>query len=137
MSNRWIFYYAALQGDFSGWDTGSAPYPGFYRFRYSRRGIWGPCALWDQANGQVAAAEGVPSPSNTFVERFDEISADAGTLWDRWCWASPVTEDQYRHAIQHGHWWDTLKGAANDRRAGQVVTDVSQAEPIGPALGRR
>ncbi len=133
--NRWLFYFAALQGDFTGWDVTGAPFPGFWRFRYNKGGIWRPCATWDLASGQVMAAEGVPIPSRDTCERFEEIAGDATKLWsDRWCWANPVTEDQYRHALKHGVWWDTLRAAANEARPGVVVTDVRKAEAIGPML---
>lgn len=135
--DRWSFYWHALErGGFTGWDNPGAPYPGFWRFRYGKVGIWRPCAIWDTAIGAVMASEGAPIPSRDCVERFEECAGDANKLWGQhFCWMSPVTEDQYRHAVQHGTWWDTLRAAANEARPGVVVTDIRKAEAIGPVLG--
>jgi len=136
VADRWSFYWRALgANNFTGWDGPGAPFPGFWRFRWNRKGLWIPCATWDRRNGAVECVIGSARPSPADVQRFDEVTADAVIMWaDHFIWASPVREDQYRHAVETARWWDTLiaSAAANDGRAGVVVADIRKAEPIGP-----
>ena len=116
---RWAFYWRALAGDFTGWDTEGAPFPGFYRFRRGRLFI--PCAIWDTHNGKPVGV----------MDR-TEIPERALLLWhDRLCWMHPVSEEAYRYAVQHGAWWDSLFAFDPDGRK-RVVSDVRKAAPMGP-----
>ena len=127
--DRWAFYWRALESNFDGWDSGDAPFPGFYRFRYHRRDIWRPCAIWD-LDGRCVASEGVPAPSRFDVTHFVEGLSEPGLLWGRFAWNNPITEEQYRHALATGAFWDSLRATAD--AGGGIVADVRQAEAIGP-----
>lgn len=118
---RWAFYWRALGGDFTGWDAEDAPFPGFWRVRYSKTSLWLPCAIWDTEAGACLA-----------VVDFDERPQRALTLWGMGCWQNPVSDVAYNHAIAHKVWADTLVASQIERNAGQPVVDVSKAEPIVP-----
>jgi len=118
---RWDFYWHALAGDFTGWDNEGAPFPGFYRFRYSRRGLFVPCAIWDTAGRQtVGVKDRTETPERPLV------------LWGLFCWMHPVSEEAYRHAVQYGTWWDTLIAFDPEGRR-HAVSDVRKAAPMGPS----
>lgn len=94
---------------------------GFWRVRLSRLGHWMPLAIFEEG-GQPVAALGC-----------DERRVDPFAYW---MMAAPnwVTEAQYRHAVKHGDWWDTLRAGRTELAPGAIVTDVARAEPIGPPM---
>lgn len=123
MDKRWSFYWRALElGDFSGWDSERAPFPGFWRVRYSAKLPWMPCATWDPGKGLLRGKAASPL-----------------MLWSTlMCWREPVTEEAYKHALAHGTWWDTLTASATEPNAGRPVVDVAKAAPIlPPPRGRK
>lgn len=125
-SDRYAYWRAALKGDRTGWDHPNAPWPGFYRVRFSRREVWQPVAIFDHPEtGETVAVIGQ-----------DERPINPLSIWFIAAW-NPVTEEQYRHAVAHGEWWDTLRGAQTSDIPGQPVADVRDAEPILPPSKRR
>lgn len=134
---RWQFYWRALlEQRFDGWDDEQAPYPGFYRVRFSAAHVYYPTALWDAAHGIVAVL-GRPR-GDALTAGFLEAAIDPLTVWGPMtCWSRPVTELQYRHAVEHGDWWDSLRAGRLDAKPGAIVADVARAAPIGPRLKLR
>lgn len=94
---------------------------GFWRVRLSKLGHWMPLAIFLDGSNLVATLGS------------DKRRVDPYTYW---MLAAPnwVTEAQYRHAVMHGEWWDTLRASKTEPQPGIVVTDVARAEPIGPLL---
>lgn len=92
---------------------------GFWRVRLSRTGHWQPLAIYLE-NGATVGVLGTES------RRVDPYAY--------WMMAAPnwVTEAQYRHAVAHGDWWDTIRAGRTEPAPGIIVTDVARAEPIGP-----
>ena len=126
MSDRYAYWRAALKGDRTGWDHPEAPWPGFYRVRFSRRELWQPVAIWDDpATGETIAVIGQDT------RRINPLS-----IWSVAAF-NPVTEEQYRHAVAYGEWWDTLRGSVTSDSPGRPVADVRDAEPILPPSKKR
>ena len=136
VQRRWAFYWRALEGDFSQWDSGEAPWPGFFRCRYYSKDLWRPVAIWD-ANpkryraDRVLANVGVKTHS---VPYFRAEPVAAVLVWsDQRCWRHPVTEEQYRHALQHGDWHDTLRAKPDaGEHVGRMVTNLREAAVPAP-----
>ncbi len=86
----YAYWRAGLAGLLSSTQDGN-PQAGFYRMRKVRGGPWLPVAIWIEEGGDIACLRGV-----------DE-AIEARNVWLA-CARFPVSEDYYRHCIEHGSW---------------------------------
>ena len=130
--DRGDYYKRALEGDCSGWDHPDAPWPGFYRVRFSRLDYWRPVAIWDVEPGLTVATVGEPTGGRAPFFHAKPRGARIAGLWLN-CWRHPVTREQHDHALLWGSWWDSVH-AEPERRGeqGRLVVDITDAAPIPP-----
>jgi hypothetical protein len=116
--DRYAYWKQALGGNFVGWDHPDSPWDGFWRWRPGRSGLWEPVATFLHAG----------EPTALFERKSKSLKAIE--VW-MMCAFNPVTEEQYRHAVIHGNWWDSLLLKEPTTKQ-QFTNDVTLAEPIGP-----
>lgn len=132
---RWNYWKRALTGDYTGWDSSDAPFPGYWRIRYSRRDIWRPVAIWDVRKNRQLTTLCLVGKSEPGKVGFHMDPESPVIIWaDQRAWANPVTHKQYEHARKHGNWWDSLKPseAFAAAKGARIATNVADAAAIVP-----
>jgi hypothetical protein len=134
--DRYAFYWRALAGDTTGWDDEGAPFPGYWRARYSAGDLWRPVAIWD-VNGLPYAEIGKLKTARGMMGSvgFERTEISALRAWsDLRCWQYAVTEAAFHHAMKHGNFEDSLIASDQHREATgrAIVGNLRDAAAVRP-----
>jgi hypothetical protein len=119
MSDLYAFWRAGLAGIVGAVHDG-CPQPGFYRMRKTRGGPWLPVAIWFDDDGSALC----------FVSDEPRKSAD---VWLS-CARFPVTEEDYRHAVDTGEWPGALPEPTAEDGPAKMGDNQPPADPAAAVI---